>query len=240
MADSSDQRDASCNEFDGVPAVEMDAAAEAAGALLEQASEFDTDPLGLPQRSGDGSKVVFWLIVIVFGAVALFGTLWYINRGKRQRPAPLADPNGQTVDLSECFKSAEAKTDAGSAPNNEASDEQQEKRQLWGLVFPSPPFLKAVRQRAVDQQVWIAYNCVPFLWDGAHRSDSCFFIGPLQADLAAGGSVLADFGSELLFMRLMCRFTVWCCSRPYLVRCGRMNQRSGGKKFLKCLWTAFS
>ena len=173
-------------EFDVTAAVAaaVEAAAAAAASVDADAggdgissprAAGQVDVFGLPSRTNGGSRLVFWVVVLAFGATAVAVAIWYVNRGRRKRPAPLADPNGQTVDLTECFRAAAAAdraaaaaaaaAAAGEAASNDSSSaadaakhqqqggQTKKERTVWGIVFPSKPFLKAVAQRAVDQQV---------------------------------------------------------------------------------------
>jgi len=111
----------------------------------DQASDSAVDP-------SSGSRVLFWVIMITFGTAAIAIVLWYIQRGKRKRPAPLADPNGQTVDLTVCFnKSSESVSESKEADAVQADDVEPTEAKPCGMVFPSQAFLKAVSQRATNQ-----------------------------------------------------------------------------------------
>ena len=126
-------------------------------------SEYESESaaFGLPMRTGGGSRVVFWVILVAFGVLALVAVIWFIHRGKRKRPAPLADPNGQTVDLTACFRrdstcsgSATVGDQNGADAAGNANQETGGKADRpCGIVFPSKPFLAAVAARAANRQV---------------------------------------------------------------------------------------
>jgi hypothetical protein len=126
---------------------------------------------GLPAPTGGGSRLLFWAVVLSFGAVAVWLVLWYIDRGKRRRPAPLADPNAQAVDLTECFKtqsgelsSTGSRSDGGGGGGGSGGVDGVAATGVpsaKGILFPSAAFLKAVRQRSEQQQVGVvAYPAV--------------------------------------------------------------------------------